>query len=216
MSLDAQAKVLRVLETREVLPVGATRPVAVDIRVLCATHRDLAAAIRTGAFRADLYARIAHRTVVVPSLRSRKEDIYAIAVRYLASRGRFAEPSVSFIHRLLVHDWPFNVRELLSALAYAVDMAGNDELRATHLPASVGAKTLAAAVPASADASPSSQALEAAQPRSRRPGPTREELSLLLAQERGNMQAVARVLDRDPAQVYRWLRKFALDPEDFR
>jgi DNA-binding NtrC family response regulator len=225
MSLDAQAKLLRVLETREVLPVGATRPVRVDVRVVCATHRALPAALRAGSFRPDLYARIAQREVAVPTLRSRKEDLFALAVHHLGQRGRREEPSASFVQRLLLHDWPFNVRELVSALSYAVDMAGEGELRASHLPPSVGAQATEAegSLGAAAAGSPAAEggvgplpSVAEQAPRERRPGPSRAELASLLAREHGNMLAVARALDRDPAQVYRWVHKHALDPDDFR
>ncbi len=218
MSPDAQAKLLRVLEAREVLPVGATRPVSVDVRIVCATHRDLRAALSAGAFRADLYARIAQREVTVPPLRARKVDLYALVRHYLASSGRHEEPNVSFMHRLVLHDWPFNVRELVGALAHAVGEAGDGPLRAAHLPVTVGAKADSRS-PALAPSSPPRSSRSVPRdgaPVERRKGPSRAELSSILARDRGNMLAVARALGRDPSQVYRWLRKYALDPDDFR
>ena len=241
MSLDAQAKLLRVLENREVHPVGATRAVKVDVRVVCATHRDLGAALRAGTFRPDLYARIAQREILIPPLRERKEDLYGLVMHTLAARGRTEEPSISFMYRLALHAWPFNVRELVSALAYAVDMAGGGPLRTNHLPGSLAIASPSEGVgvpmasafpelstplefsappiftPGAPAIPPSAPSLPAeAAARERRKGPTREELSMLLARERGNMLAVARALDRDPSQVYRWLKKYALDPDDFR
>jgi sigma-54 dependent transcriptional regulator, acetoin dehydrogenase operon transcriptional activator AcoR len=206
MPLEVQAKLLRLLESREVLPLGAARAVTVDVRVVCATHQDLPALVRAGRFRADLYARIAQRVLFVPPLRARKEDLYALVRHALEGRGgAWAAPSFGFMLRLALHDWPFNVRELVSAVHHAADLARGGELRAPHLPASVGA-AVAAPEPASAPSGPAP----------RRKAPTVEALRELLATSKGNVAAVARALSCDPAQVYRWIRQYELRPDEFR
>jgi DNA-binding NtrC family response regulator len=203
--LDEIGEQLRLLESREVLPLGATHAVKVDARVVCATHRDLPALVRTGRFRGDLYARIAQRTLFVPPLRERKEDLYAL-VRH-ALGGADISPSFGFMLRLALHDWPFNVRELVSAVQHAADVARGGELRAPHLPASVTA-------PSASIEEPSSVA--SAGPAPRRKGPTPQALEAMLREAGGNVAHVARTLDRDPAQIYRWLRMYKLNPDDFR
>lgn len=117
MAPDAQAKLLRILATGEVERVGSTRPVRVDVRVVCATNRDLTEEIRDGSFREDLYHRVAVIPIVVPPLRERSRDILLLAASFLAhfSAGyRETPPALEpeAQERLLVHTWPGNVREL--------------------------------------------------------------------------------------------------------
>ena len=121
MPLDAQAKLLRVLQSREVFPLGATTAERVDIRVVCATHRDLYQYVREGKFRGDLFARLNEHVVRLPPLRERKEDVYQLA---LAFGARYGRPDIrftfSFMVALLHHEWPFNVRELESCIKRGV------------------------------------------------------------------------------------------------
>ncbi|MBW2529020.1 MAG: sigma 54-interacting transcriptional regulator, partial [Deltaproteobacteria bacterium] len=106
-----QPKLLRALEEKAVVPVGATQAVACDVRVLSATNRMLHEAARSGSFRADLYARIADLTIATPPLRERREDILPILLRAL---GEDAPPlEADLVDALLLHTWPFNARELV-------------------------------------------------------------------------------------------------------
>jgi MoxR-like ATPase len=120
LDLDLQAKLLRLLENREVLPVGAQRPVQVNVLVIAATNRSLEAMVLAGTFRRDLFARLAMARVDVPALRDRVEDLFSVAVE-LARRAGVALPGdeveVEAIERLLLEPWPGNVRELDAALA---------------------------------------------------------------------------------------------------
>ena len=204
LPLEAQAKLLRVLEAREVLPVGATRPIAVDVRVVCATHKDLPALVREQRFRADLYSRIAGYTIFVPPLRERKEDI-ALLVRALTSGLAVSFP---FMAKLVRHDWPFNVRELVSVVQRAASLSQDGELRVAHLPKDFGV-ALAPRVPGAPGATPAAGHAKPA-------APSAEALAALLSRHSGNVAAVARELERDPTQLYRWLKKFGLDPNSFR
>ncbi len=135
MPLDAQAKLLRVLQSREVFPLGATTPERVDIRVVCATHRDLYQYVKEGKFRGDLLARLNEHAVRLPPLRERKEDIYQLAKAFAA---RFGRPDVtftfSFLVALLHYDWPFNVRELESCIKRGVALTDGTHLDTVHLP----------------------------------------------------------------------------------
>ncbi|MBZ0118140.1 MAG: sigma-54-dependent Fis family transcriptional regulator, partial [Sandaracinaceae bacterium] len=139
MPLDAQAKLLRVLQERLVLPLGATTPEPVDVRVVCATHRNLEELVSSGAFRGDLLARLREVTVGLPPLRERREDLHPLVRHFLAKIGR-SEASVSlpFMVGLAHYHWPYNVRELESAVRLAVALAdGAAEIDLAHLPETV-------------------------------------------------------------------------------
>ena len=129
----AQVKLLRALQSGEIEPVGASRPVRVDVRVISATNRRLADEIEAGRFREDLYYRLGVFPLTVPSLRQRSEDIPAIAqllVQRFAreyGRGDLAIEDDA-LRRLAEHNWPGNVRELENAVHRAVVMADGDSL----------------------------------------------------------------------------------------
>ena len=120
LPLSQQASLLRVLETREVRPVGSARGVAVDVRVIAASNRELIGLVQQGVFRADLYARLAQWVIRLPPLRDRRADIPAIArallVR-LGEAGRALGPDLE--EAVLVHPWPLNVRGLMNVLSVA-------------------------------------------------------------------------------------------------
>jgi transcriptional regulator with PAS, ATPase and Fis domain len=136
MSRAMQAKLLRVLEEREVRPVGGTKARKIDVRVLAATHRDLAAMVSSGAFREDLYYRLAAITARVPSLRERPEDIPVVARALLAREPTTQNKrlDVPALTALSEHAWPGNVRELSNVLRVAAsleegNMISGDEVR---------------------------------------------------------------------------------------
>jgi hypothetical protein len=120
LPLEQQAKILRLLENREVLPVGGARPVRADVLVVAATNRDLEAMVARGEFRRDLFARLAMARIHVPPLRSRCEDVFAISCELLRRAGA-ALPvdavEVEAVERLLLEPWPSNVRQLDATLA---------------------------------------------------------------------------------------------------
>jgi DNA-binding NtrC family response regulator len=129
-----QVRLLRFLQERRFVPLGATAERAVDARVVAATHRDLAAAVREGRFREDFLYRLNVFSIVVPPLRDRPEDVVPIAERFLASRGLPAgKLSPAARDRLLGHAWPGNVRELENALERALILAGEGEILPAHL-----------------------------------------------------------------------------------
>lgn len=119
LDLGLQPKLLRLLENREVLPVGGQRPVRVDVAVIAATNRDLAHMVEAATFRRDLFARLAMARVRVPPLRERCEDLFGVACE-LAQRAGSALPAdhveVEAVERLLLRQWPNNVRELDAVL----------------------------------------------------------------------------------------------------
>lgn len=133
MPLAMQAKILRALQEREVLPVGADAPVRVNVRVVAATHRDLQAMIRNGEFRQDLYYRLAVVPLTVPALRDRPDDIERLAQHFLAAvdGGHAKGLTDQALARLKTYAWPGNVRELRNAIERAAVV-----VRGTHIDAS--------------------------------------------------------------------------------
>ena len=134
-----QAKVLRVLEEREFQRIGGTKTISIDIRVLAATHRDLADAAEKDAFRLDLYHRLAAFTIAIPPLRERCEDIPILADHFLKRYVAAAEKSIRAISAdalqvLRQHDFPGDVRELKNAIESAVLYETTDQLQPQSLP----------------------------------------------------------------------------------
>jgi DNA-binding NtrC family response regulator len=134
MPLEAQAKLLRVLQSKEVIPVGASQAERVDVRIVCATHRDLRKLQQNESFRGDLFARLNEYSVRLPALRERKEDIFALCRAFAARHGRPGVlMSFPFMTGLLHYDFPFNVRELEALIKRWVATARGAELDAAHL-----------------------------------------------------------------------------------
>jgi DNA-binding NtrC family response regulator len=144
MPLGTQAKLLRVIQEREVRPVGAARSVPFDLRLVCATHRDLVAEVAAGRFREDLYYRIAVVGVKLPALRERAEDIPVLALAILERLGQDANRPVpvldsSALRLLTSQPWPGNVRQLENTLTRAFVLNSSARLGATDLmPPQVG------------------------------------------------------------------------------
>jgi transcriptional regulator with GAF, ATPase, and Fis domain len=201
----SQAALLRVLQEGEVLAVGATRPTKVDVRVVCATHQPLEDLMRRGAFRRDLYARLAGFTFELPPLRERTPDLGLLVAALLRSPKVKDGESLRFrpeaVRALLEHRWPLNVRELLQTLSTSSVLAEERVVRVEDLPASV-----TEAAPSSADASSAGEEDNA----------IRRELLLRLAETNGNVSEVARAMGKARQQVQRWVRRFGIDPEAFR
>jgi DNA-binding NtrC family response regulator len=138
--MSTQAKLLTVLETGDVLRVGATKPRRVDIRIIAATNRDLADEVQCGRFRKDLYYRINAVNFVVPPLRERKTEIVPLARHFLATfcaRAGVQSPQFSpeALSRLVEYSWPGNVRELKNAMERVPILCGDGPIRPEHLPA---------------------------------------------------------------------------------
>ena len=213
LPLVAQPALLRVLQEREVTPVGATRPVSVDFRLVAATHRDLARLEREGRFRNDLLARASGFTLRLPPLRDRREDL-GLLVGELLSRSTggagttFARDAARALFR---HDWPLNVRELEKCLGAARALASGGLIALEHLPESVRETGPQADEPPndSPDAEPRA-------PLSPEDVQRRDELLAILREHEGNVSAVARAMGKARMQIQRWLRRFQIDPDDFR
>lgn len=134
-----QAKLLRVLQERTVVPLGSVKPVPVNVRVLAATHRDLKKMVAHGQFREDLYFRLDVVTVVAPRLNERRTDVVPLCEHFLREiAGLYEEPvkrlSIEAIKVLTSYEWPGNVRELANAVEHAVVFSKRDEIDVLDLP----------------------------------------------------------------------------------
>jgi sigma-54 dependent transcriptional regulator, acetoin dehydrogenase operon transcriptional activator AcoR len=209
---ESQVAFLRVLQEQEVVPVGESRPVRVDLRVCAATHRNLDQLVEAGEFRRDLAGRLMGLVVELPPLRGRREDlgllIGALLRRVPGSEQVSLAPAA--LRALFRHDWPVNVRELDKCLSTAVALAGGRTIDREHLPASLRGVGSAAA-PA---ASPSGPAGEPAKPSA--DDRLRAHLEELLVVHEGNVAAVARAMGKGRMQIHRWARRFGLDLESYR
>ena len=142
LPLPMQSKLLRVLQEREVRRVGENKMRAIDVRVIAATHRDLAAEVKAGRFREDLFFRLRVIELLVPPLRERPEDILPLARQALARAAAreklpLKELSPEATRRVLAHPWPGNVRELLNAMERALVLAPGKRIEASDLPPDV-------------------------------------------------------------------------------
>jgi hypothetical protein len=203
--LDAsvQAKLLRVLQEREVRPLGATAPVAVDFRLVAATHVNLKKRVEEGAFRSDLFARIAGYCVELPALRTRPEDIAILVARLLRDLlGESGAREVSLTREaaraLYAYSWPRNIRELQRALELALALRTGSELHLSQFPAEV-------------------REARFEKPTSSMPDDMlRNRLETLLRVHRGNVSAVARVMGKARVQVRRWCARYEIDTTVYR
>ena len=201
MTPATQVKLLRVLQEREVVPVGATEPIPVDVRIIAATNRDLEEEIRRGVFRSDLYYRLNVITLHLPPLRERIDDVPMLAehllARFAASRGREAPRLTPQASELLQnYDWPGNVRELENALERAAVLSGDRDITPDSLPARL---TSEKAQPLVSDKLPPNPTLEIIE---------RAYILWVLQSEGGNKTRAAEVLGIDPSTLYRKLVRY--------
>ena len=139
LSLPLQAKLLRVIQERQVVPVGSTAPVPVDVRIVCATHRDLSAMVRDGLFRQDLFFRLNVVVLNMPPLRERPADVVVLAEHFLRAQANLYGETVKSlaseaIDALVRYPWPGNVRELANVIEHAHVLAAGDRIDVTDLP----------------------------------------------------------------------------------
>ncbi len=217
LPMALQAKLLRVLEERAVQPLGETRPVPIDVRIVVAGQQSLMEAVRAGRFRADLLARLDGLTVRLPPLRNRREDILPLFSQLLGELGQARTPAIEsdLAERLCLHDWPFNVRELVLLVKRLLTLhAGEVTLRAQHLPDRIGD---AAVSPAGAPVSTSPQKSLAPE---RSPAPAEPiELPALVVALRasgGNVARAAAILGISRQRAYRLMEGQAVDLEALR
>ena len=219
LPLDLQPRLLRVLETREVLPIGSDKPLRVDVRVITATHRDLEAMVRTGAFRADLFYRLSVVPIEVPALREIREDIPLIAHQLCERLQMHCRLSAAAMEALQSYAWPGNVRELRNVLERAVVMCGEREIRPEDLRLP---KTAATAIQIKPPAVPAPTVSReetisekpAADARAHLRDMERRMIVEALERNRGNKAAVARELGIPLSTLKRRLKEYRIDDEE--
>ena len=210
MSPQVQAKLLRVLETREFQRLGGMRPVRVDVRVVAATNRDLAAAIQRQTFRDDLYYRLNVFQIHIAPLRERPEDILPLAEMFLEDLGRtMARPAAGISQDarawFLAYPWPGNVRELRNAVERAILLCDGGLITRDHLPTPRDGPARANAAPAAdgpggAEGEPAEGGMEL-------DAMERRAIEQALSRAQGNKSRAARLLGLTRAQLYTRLDK---------
>ncbi|MDB4935639.1 MAG: Response regulatory protein [Labilithrix sp.] len=218
----AQATLLRVLQEKEVLPLGATKPVAVDLRVVAATLKPIE---DSPTFRPDLYARVAAYVHRLVPLRERLPDLGLLIAdllpRLAPERADKLRLSPDLVTALVSHSWPRNVRELEHLLSVAVVTSTEDLLRIEHVGDALRASRAPTSgrMPASAPApTPASSpaATASSRPLSEDDERLRAELSAELTRTHGNVSEVARTMGKTRMQIHRWMKRFGITPESFR
>jgi len=206
LPVQTQAKLLRFLQEGEVLAIGTTQPVKVDVRVIAATQPGLHEAVREGRFRADLLARLAGFTLNLQPLRDRMADLGLLTEMILRRHGgedahRF-KFSADACNALFARQWPLNVRELEQTLQAAVVLARDSgQIEVAHLGQAPLLTSTAGTAPPPIELENSELA---------------EQVLDALRRHEGNVSAVAREMGKARMQIHRWMERFGFDPESFR
>jgi DNA-binding NtrC family response regulator len=198
-----QAKFLRAIQEREVTPLGSSRPVSVDVRIIAATNRDLDVEVRAGRFRADLFYRLNVVHIVLPPLRERRDDIPLLAGHFVAQYSeqyrvapKHLAPDV--LARLSAYDWPGNIRELQNAIERAFALSNADTITIADLPAAVTGRASFDVDPLQFSSVPPLEEME------------RRLIAAALQQGHGNKNEAARLLGIDRQRLYRKIEKYGL------
>jgi two-component system response regulator GlrR len=208
MPLAIQAKLLRVLQERQFYPVGSEKAVAVDVRVIVATQKELEEEVKKGLFREDLYYRIHVIPIRLPSLRERKEDIPSLIEHFLKKFSQKMKKEVKGLappamQRLMLHEWPGNVRELENTIEYAVAMTQQDVITEDL----ILQKNFVSEAQPQESLKPLRDARDAFE---------KSYLIHLLDLTEGNVSQAAKLAGKYRADLYDLLKKHALKAEDFK
>jgi two-component system response regulator AtoC len=194
-----------VLETGMFFRVGGTRPRRVDVRLVAATNRDLAAAMRTGQFREDLFYRINTITLLLPPLRERREDIALLVQHFLETNATYGLKRLSpaALVALEAYDWPGNVRELLHVIERCVILCKGDEITPVDLHPEIARPSGTSVGPAgTASGAPTLEAME------------RQHIVSTLRQVGGHRGKAAALLGIDPKTLYRKVLGYQIVPTE--
>ncbi len=214
---ELQPKLLRVLQESEVQPVGETRPIKVDVRVLAATLRDLTELTKAGTFRLDLYARLSLWELRVPAVRHRRADLLdwidRLVTHWRVERSAAPGPMPAFdadvAERLLLHDWADNLRGI-DRLVHRLC----SEERLTNLDQSCVDKWLTKPAPAGSQTRTRSGNKTPTAKAKRPPKPSKEQLLAALEENEGSVRATVKQYQRDRRQIYRWMEQYGLRAQD--
>ena len=196
-----QVKLLRVLQQREVIPVGGTESMPIDVRMIAATNRDLEEEIKRGGFRGDLFYRLNVIAIHLPPLRERRDDISVLATKFLTRVGgtRHESPltlTTDALDAMQAYDWPGNVRELENAMERAVILTTGDSIGVEALPERVTSRKVEPLVAERAIVNPTLDAIE------------RAYIMWVLQSEGGNKSRAASTLGIDASTLYRKLARY--------
>lgn len=196
-----QVKLLRVIQEREMIPVGGTEAVPVDVRLIAATNRDLEEDMRSGRFRSDLYYRLNVIAIHLPPLRTRKDDIPVLADAFLRRLAEERKEDPKHIDgdamdAIMAYDWPGNVRELENALERAMTLTRGGEVTHAALPVRVTERRAMPLVSERPQVNPTLEVVE------------RAYIMWVLQSEAGNKTRAAEVLGIDPSTLYRKLSRY--------
>ncbi|MBX3472407.1 MAG: sigma-54-dependent Fis family transcriptional regulator [Planctomycetes bacterium] len=214
---SVQAKLLRALQEREIVRVGGTDAIKVDVRIVAATNRDLEAEVKAGRFRQDLYFRLSSFPIRLAPLRERQDDIPVLVEHFLRRDGLDGRPmSMEAMVAMTRYPWPGNVRQLENAIARAAVLAGDGPIGLEHLPPEV----LAVDAPAAATAGDGQGGLDAQlldlPLKEARERFERLYLEALLRRCQGNVSEAARRAGLGRASLHDKINKLGLDPDAFR
>ncbi len=201
MPPSLQIKLLRVLQEREVIPVGATEAIPVDVRIIAATNRDVEEEVRRGHFRSDLFYRLNVIALELPPLRERRDDLVLLIDAFLGDLAAERESapkalSSEALDAVMVYDWPGNVRELQNALEHAVVLSKADVIEPGALPERITRRRKEPLVAERSSPNPSLEVIE------------RAYIMWVLQAEGGNKTRAAEVLGIDPSTLYRKLSRY--------
>jgi two-component system response regulator AtoC len=216
LPLAAQVKLNRVLQEKEIRRVGETQPIAVDVRVIAATHRDLRDEVKAGRFREDLFYRLHVLAVTLPPLRERPDDVPLLAAHFLEKHARAARRTLrgfapDALRRLAAHSWPGNVRELENVVERAVAVSSGEIVGPDDLPAELTGAAPPAPAPGALAALPYKDAVAEARDRV-----SRDYLVALMTEFGGNVTRAAERAGMERESLHRLLRKYGLRSEDFK
>jgi two-component system nitrogen regulation response regulator GlnG len=212
-----QAKLLRVLQEREIQPLGARQPVPIDVRFIAATNESLEARIDEGAFRQDLYYRLAEFTIAIPALRDRAEDVAGLAQHFLEEAAVELKRGVigfseAGLDALRAHGWPGNVRELRNVVRQAALQAPSTLVDAEHVRPLLSRGRRPAPAEGAVQVSlgrPLRQIAEAASSAAEK-----QAILLALRATRGNKTKAAKLLETDFKTLHLKMKKLAIDSSD--
>ena len=208
LPVQEQPKLLRVLQDRRVLPVGASSAVPVDVKVVCATNRELGPMVEHGTFRLDLFARVSELVVELPPLARRAEDIPALVDHFISKHDEAGrQVPVEAMELLCCRPWPRNIRQLENAVRRALLLAGGDPLTPEHFHQP---RTRAGGAPARTPRAEPAAAEPAAEP------PQALKLREVLTAHEGDAARAAEELGISPSQLYRRAKKYGLRVAHFR
>lgn len=224
MPLHLQVKLLRVLQSREIIRVGGEQTVTIDVRIIAATNRNLETDVQDGHFRQDLYYRLGVVNLVVPPVRERREDIPDLIDHYIEHfRGQFPQVvegiSEAALNACLAYDWPGNVRELINVVERALLLCEGEEIELTDLPEAISQSGRSGTLD-------SHGSLEFSKAWLRRPyKELKDELlqsferayfGLWLEETEGRIGDTAERIGLDPRSLYSKMKKLGFDKKDFK